>query len=1054
MSTSKPTQIARFVNVRAPQALKDATNKRTPHVIAPAGVVSTLENTVRENNAVTRSELLEQAKKLLTDTAGKILETRLLDTIRSALVEASGKTGPVKAVVEGALGSPLEAVLKSDTFQAQHSATWDRFYAQTLLGEDNRETADLLKAAAALQDLAGQEEDAPAGNWADILDRQIVVPTEIFRAPEPREANVPASTTSLLDRVSSLYEEMETLNTLEEKVRVNDRRYYVVGAGAQSPIEVVETGDAAYPQVAQSEAIDEPSALPAQTVRTLMIEPENWLRRELAGDGDDAIFTEAETGLLRRFEPAVLELSERDVVDRMRADLYRRTAKTLYDPKHALPDEVAGAPQAMALMSQMGIPGYQVQTAKPKKGYAPLERVHALGIGDLVVIEEQPIRYELGEIAHIENVMATENRKRTHVRVSETETTTSEENEEIRSDEKSLETTDRFELTKETEKQLQTSLEITAGASVTSGFGPVSVSANFGLSSSRSTSASTRTASRLAREAVEKAVSKVTRKVREERVQRELRRIEETNSHGFENDTANDLTGIYRWLDKYYKVRAVNYGRRLMLELIVPEPANGLVYAQNMHKDEDIVAPPPPPITFGPEQISRQNYLDFAKIYGAIDIPAPPPQVVYRTMTFGKAGDGSVQYFAESGQTIEIPDGYATTNVWKSSLLTYRDSYSSHYLAGSKVLPSSSSVLTGVTGTLQLSAKVDGISFHTGWKVRCELTEQAEETWRISAWASIKEAYASAVAAYEETVAAHAIGQGVHVQGMNPGQNKEMIRNELKRCAVKYLSEDMAEVTVAGRVRRNEVFNAADSTGDFNLHEARIEGQIIQFFEQAFDWHNMTWLLYPYFWASPRNQHQKMLAENEDPEMREFLAAGAARVVIPVPEAYETAVLHFFKTNEIWTGGEPPLLNDPEYISIAEELKRGRTDSFNTPIHYEGAGTPPPFIIDEWEVKLPTSLVMLQDNDDLPVFQTGLSETNAAALLDAKAAATGTGSTWRNSVVALLTLYGVQRVDEAGRRTFATQAGYPGDAANAPISSVDQWSYFHVLNAIEANGLS
>jgi hypothetical protein len=177
-------------------------------------------------------------------------------------------------------------------------------------------------------------------------------------------------------------------------------------------------------------------------------------------------------------------------------------------------------------------------------------------------------------------------------------------------------------------------------------------------------------------------------------------------------------------------------------------------------------------------------------------------------------------------------------------------------------------------------------------------------------------------------------------------------------------------------------------------------------------------------------------------------------VVVPVPVDYEDAVLNFFETNEIWNGGEPPQIDDPEYVSIAEELKQGRTNSFNTPIYYESAGTPPPFIIDEWEEKLPTSLVMLQADAVLPKFPLGLFETDVAGLLDAAVQATGTGANWRNSIVDLLTLYGVQNPgQEASRRAFAADQGYPGDPDTDAIASVDSWSYFYVIGQINLNGL-
>ena len=53
-----------------------------------------------------------------------------------------------------------------------------------------------------------------------------------------------------------------------------------------------------------------------------------------------------------------------------------------------------------------------------------------------------------------------------------------------------------------------------------------------------------------------------------------LREFEENNKHGFDNrGGVAHVTGIYRWVDKIYTNRLMNYGKRLLLSFSVPEPA-------------------------------------------------------------------------------------------------------------------------------------------------------------------------------------------------------------------------------------------------------------------------------------------------------------------------------------------------------------------------------------------------------------------------------------------------------------------------------------------------
>ena len=81
-----------------------------------------------------------------------------------------------------------------------------------------------------------------------------------------------------------------------------------------------------------------------------------------------------------------------------------------------------------------------------------------------------------------------------------------------------------------------------------------------------------------------------------------------------------------------------------------------------------------------------------------------------------------------------------------------------------------------------------------------------------------------------------------------------------------------------------------------------------------------------------------------------FLQAGYARVVVPVRDSYRDALIHYLESpwGEIWNGGEVPGPNDPMYVSIVDEFKEENGDFTN------------PRIEEVFEVKMPTSLVMLQ----------------------------------------------------------------------------------------------
>jgi hypothetical protein len=96
---------------------------------------------------------------------------------------------------------------------------------------------------------------------------------------------------------------------------------------------------------------------------------------------------------------------------------------------------------------------------------------------------------------------------------------------------------------------------------------------------------------------------------------------------------------------------------------------------------------------------------------------------------------------------------------------------------------------------------------------------------------------------------------------------------------------------------------------------------------------------------------------------QKFLTAGSCRVVVPVPIAYVDAVLYLLQSpatdlgSKVWQGGDPPTLDSPLYVSLAQEFQN-QTDDLADAVP-EG---------DPWEFTLPTTLVWLQPDGALPTF--------------------------------------------------------------------------------------
>lgn len=129
--------------------------------------------------------------------------------------------------------------------------------------------------------------------------------------------------------------------------------------------------------------------------------------------------------------------------------------------------------------------------------------------------------------------------------------------------------------------------------------------------------------------------------------------------------------------------------------------------------------------------------------------------------------------------------------------------------------------------------------------------------------------------------------------------------------------------------------------------------------EQAFEWEEISYEFYPYYWGSKEDWPSLYQSSSDDAQFRAFLQSGMARVVATVRPGFEDAVTFYMSTGKIWNGGEVPVIGDPMYLSVVDEMK-------------ETTGTPQGKY---WITRVPTSLTILQAKsvglqvtDALPIF--------------------------------------------------------------------------------------
>jgi len=601
-------------------------------------------------------------------------------------------------------------------------------------------------------------------------------------------------------------------------------------------------------------------------------------------------------------------------------------------------------------------------------------------IGDLQIVREEWQSYEMGEIAHIENAMKGESRERVHKLSSTREELLLIETEQEREETRDLQTTERYELQSEISRAIQEDTKMDIGSSITASYGVIKeATATFDYATSTSKEESAKQSSSYAKELTERSSARVREKVREQQSVRTVVTVEETNKHVIDNSKSDKhVTGIYRWVNKKYKAQVFNYGKRMMLEFLVPEPAAFLKktlegkYVPTIPDYIENRKPIPMDADLHPGAIDRINYVALAKKHG-VQLEAPPAEVITVSKAFhldkeeymkDRIRDFSSENNIAIGADYEGRRAWGDYLVWTqmkeggglfsvavANALFHKEVTGDGDAEGEIPVMDLPNVQTGNVPVIFRADQLYGYAFNL--VVECRLRKEPFEKWQMSTYMKIKEHVDKLQLAYEQDKTAFLeslqLQKAVAMQGKNPDSNRLTERTELKKSVIAMLQKHYFDQAPFDQ-------QAVDANGKIKFDVARLERDHIQWFEQAFEWPNISYGFYPYFYNDPSSWQNSLTAEDaNDPQFNAFLQAGAARVVVPVRPNFERAMAFYLATGIIWQGSQVPQVDDPLYVSLVQEIQEQQTaDQEGTPV-----GEP-------WEYTLPTNLVILQKDGELP----------------------------------------------------------------------------------------
>jgi len=584
-------------------------------------------------------------------------------------------------------------------------------------------------------------------------------------------------------------------------------------------------------------------------------------------------------------------------------------------------------------------------------------KVAPSGLADLIIVKQQLKRYQGRDVAHIENILQGELKSREHRKFNQTISDSLIETETIKTEEKELETTDRFELSREATKTIKEEAALKAGLTVSGSYGPlVSFTASAEGSLNTSKEEANKTASNFSKSVTQKSVEKLTERILQSNRIVVTTEVEEKNIHQLDNTKGSGhISGVYQWVEKVYEAQMFNYGIRMMFDFMIPEPGAYIVSAMEKVHAGKLVIEKPTEFVLLPNQINEDNYNFWIHEFGAAGINPPPEEYIAKSFNFN-AGEGDKKTDFQNSGLIEINDGYQAI---QASVGVVRTRWSVDNIVDMVIgrrthrFPDGDWLwitdLDYESGNIPIGFITNNVAdISIAIEVNCIRTQTAFKKWQLETHSKILDAYKTKLADYEEKLAAAEINAGIEIQGKNPDLNIEIMKDELKKNCITILTDQHYDLF-------NSIENGTNGMPQINLYQNEAEGPYVRFFEQAFEWEHITWLTYPYFWSKKSRWEEKIGYDDTDPLFNQFIKAGYCRAVVPVRPGFEGAVDHFMTIGEIWNGGPLPAISSDLYLPIADEIAE-RLDKPGDEIP-QG---------DSWEVRIPTNLVKLRDDNALP----------------------------------------------------------------------------------------
>jgi hypothetical protein len=330
-------------------------------------------------------------------------------------------------------------------------------------------------------------------------------------------------------------------------------------------------------------------------------------------------------------------------------------------------------------------------------------------------------------------------------------------------------------------------------------------------------------------------------------------------------------------------------------------------------------------VTIGPsnniEEMSPADIEFMARDYG-VTLPAAPNTLTAREEIKAitetpPAGKDSVSFEL----SLDIPDDYRPTRLWIFGRLAIggNDQYMvADYWKGRGLLAIADENIISASYTIAdgeyTSRKLPvGFIVYKGAvgeaRARVDLvpTPEAWRKWRSQAFAAIRQGAITKFNEKREVLRQKRAAIYKELTAPDTISLRRMEREQVMYTVLEWLFPEFGQ---SGQTYQSS--SSAKSVLEY--------GEYIKFVHDAIDWDSILVLLYPYFWDRPENHAQKLYLDHADGTHKEFLRAGACRVVLAIKPGFEERLVSLLDKGQLGDLAPASRFRDAiEAVQLAEQ---------------------------------------------------------------------------------------------------------------------------------------